>query len=244
MRLTDFDALTFDCYGTLIDWERGILDALRPLLDRLPSSMEPDRVLEDFAAAEAAQEAETPELLYRDVLTAVHHRLESQWQVTSPQEELATAFGASVPNWPAFADSPSSLMYLSKYYKLVILSNVDHQSFAGSQRRLQVDFDAVYTAEDIGSYKPDLRNFHYMIDRVQQDLGVDRSRILHTAQSLFHDHQPAAELGLARAWIDRRHDRRGWGATPAPDDRPDVHFHFHSMADLATAHQQALRAAD
>lgn len=240
MRLTDFSVLTFDCYGTLIDWERGILDALRPLLGRLPEPLETDRALEDFAAAEAAQETETPDMLYRDILTAVHRRLEAQWQVTVPSEWAAT-FGASVPQWPAFADSSSALLYLKKYYKLVILSNVDHQSFAGSQRRLQVDFDAVYTAQDIGTYKPDVANFHYMIQHVEQDFGIGRDQILHTAQSLFHDHQPASQVGLARAWIDRRHDRPGWGATPATADRPDVHFHFHSMADLAMAHQQALR---
>lgn len=241
MQLTDFSVLTFDCYGTLIDWERGILDALRPLLEGLPSPLESDQILEDFAAAEATQEAETPGMLYRDVLTAVHRRLETQWQVTVPSD-WATAFGASVPQWPAFADSSSALMYLKKYYKLVILSNIDQRSFAGSQRRLEVEFDAVYTAEDIGTYKPDVANFHFMIERLEQDFGIGRDKILHTAQSLFHDHQPASQVGLARAWIDRRHDRPGWGATPATAERPDVHFHFHSMADLATAHQRALRA--
>lgn len=237
MRLTDFSVLTFDCYGTLIDWERGILDALQPLLARLPKSFAPDQALEDFAAAEAAQEAETPGMLYRDVLAAVHRRLEATWRVKVPPEWAAT-FGASVPQWPAFDDSSEALRYLSEHYKLVILSNIDRRSFAGSQQRLGIDFDAVYTAEDIGSYKPALANFHYMIQHVEQDFGVSRDQILHTAQSLFHDHQPASQVDLARAWIDRRHDRSGWGATPATAERPDVHFHFHSMVDLATAHHR------
>ena len=240
MKLTDFDVLTFDCYGTLIDWENGILQTLKTLTDLASQPMSRDRILEDFAAEEVAQETETPDMVYSEVLTHVHQRLEKRWGIET-SSEVARTFGQSVGKWPAFADSASALMYLAKYYKLVILSNVDRASFAQSSERLMVTFDGVYTAQDIGSYKPNSRNFAYMIDHVKQDFGVDKNRILHVAQSLYHDHEPARAHGLANVWIDRRYDQDGWGATKAPASRPQVDWHFHSMADLAAAHQQALR---
>ncbi len=240
MKLTDFEVLTFDCYGTLIDWESGILNALRPLTGLLEKPPSPDRILEDFASEEVVQETETPAMLYSEVLIRVHDRLAKRWGVTAPRE-MAAAFGESVPDWPAFADSASSLMYLAKYYKLVILSNVHRAGFAASNQKLAVRFDAIYTAQDIGSYKPDARNFDYLIAGVERDLGISRNKILHTAQSLYHDHAPAREFGLANAWIDRRYDQGGWGATKAPATRPEVDFHFNSMADLVVAHQKAIR---
>lgn len=240
MNLTDFDVLTFDCYGTLIDWETGIQEALATLAQRAGIS-DGDRVLEDFGLEEEAQETETPTLIYSEILARVYQRLAKRWGVQAGDGE-ADAFGASVPNWPAFADSSTALMYLSKYYKLVILSNVDRVSFAGSNTRLGVAFDAIYTAQDIGSYKPDPRNFAYLIDHIQSDLGLGKDKILHVAQSLFHDHVPARTAGLANVWIDRRYDREGWGATKSVDNRPHLDYHFNSMADLMTAHQQALRA--
>ncbi len=116
---------------------------------------------------------------------------------------------------------------------------MDRAGFAASKAKLGVDFDAVYTAEDIGSYKPSLNNFNYMLDKLA-DMGIPKSAILHTAQSLFHDHAPAKAVGLARCWIDRRMGEDGSGATKALDESPDVHFHFDSMAALADAHRAAL----
>ena len=240
MKLTDFRVLTFDCYGTLIDWESGIHTALQPLLARGPQGMARDAALEAFARHEAAQEAETPAMVYSGLLATVHRRLAVEWGVASTPGEDA-AFGASVPDWPAFADSTSSLQYLKKYYKLVILSNVDRASFKGSNRRLDVEFDAVYTAQDIGSYKPDPANFQYLLDHLAA-LGHGRADILHTAQSLFHDHAPAHRFGLASAWIDRRHDRQGWGATLAPPEGAAYDFRFASLAAMIKAHQEELRA--
>jgi 2-haloacid dehalogenase len=240
MRLTDFRVLTFDCYGTLIDWESGIYAALLPLLNKAVAPMPRDQALEIFAQHESAQEAETPAMLYSDVLAAVHRRLADALKLPATEAEHL-AFGASVPDWPAFADSASSLQYLKKYYQLVILSNVDRVSFAGSNKRLAVDFDAIYTAQDVGSYKPDLANFTYMLDHLKQrDIAPDE--ILHTAQSLFHDHAPAKKMGLASAWIDRRHDQGGWGATMPPPEGYGFDFRFTSMADLVKAHQDDLRA--
>ena len=241
MKLTDFKVLSFDCYGTLIDWETGILQVLQPLV-ALCEAQSPADILEAFAAAESAQEAATPTMLYPDILTAVHKRLADEWGVAAP-DDLHARFGASVPDWPAFPDSVAALRYLKQHFKLVILSNVDRPSFAGSNARLGVTFDAIYTAQDIGSYKPALHNFDYLIEHIQRDLGVAPDGILHTAQSLFHDHEPARQKGLATAWIDRRHDQEGWGATVPPGQMPRVDFHFTSMAALAEAHREAVREA-
>ncbi len=231
MRLSDFSTLTFDCYGTLIDWESGLLAALAPLAAR--AGRGPEEVLADYARHEAAQEHETPAARYCDLLTMVHRRLAAEWGVATSAEEDA-AFGASVPEWPAFVDSAEALAYLARHYRLVVLSNVDRTSFAGSRKRLGDVFSAVYTAEDIGSYKPDLANFRHMLAHEAQ-AGVAPAQILHTAQSLFHDHVPAKRMGLATAWIDRRAGRAGGGATPAVEGaRWD--FRFTSLAELAAAH--------
>ncbi len=239
MRLTDFRVLTFDCYGTLIDWESGIYTGLQPLLQAAGSTLQRDAVLELYATHESDQQVQTPGMVYSELLAAVHRRLAKALDVAMP-EETHLRFGASVPDWPAFADSASSLQYLKKYYQLVILSNVDRASFAGSNKRLTVEFDAVYTAQDVGSYKPDLANFHYMLDHLAAR-DIKPGDILHTAQSLFHDHAPAKQMSLTSAWIDRRHEQGGWGATmPAPGSSYD--FRFTSMADMVKAHQEALRA--
>jgi 2-haloacid dehalogenase len=239
MKLTDFKCLTFDCYGTLIDWETGLYAGLQPLLKRGGVTLTRDQVLEAFARHESAQEAATPQMVYSDLLAEVHRRLAREWNVSVDEKE-AVSFGKSVPDWPEFPDTAASLQYLQRYYKLVILSNVDRESFAGSNRRLGVMFDAICTAQDIGSYKPDPRNFVYLIHKVAE-LGVLKRHILHTAQSLFHDHAPAQAAGLSSAWIDRRQQLEGWGATVPPVGTPKYDFHFASMADMVKAHQAELQ---
>jgi len=241
MQLVDFKVLSFDCYGTLIDWETGIIEALRPLLARSgKASLGRDQVLEAFARLEAAQEAETPSMIYSELLGVVHTRMANQWN-TEPIAEESEAFGHSIPNWPAFADSPEALQYFKQHYTLVILSNVDRESFKRSNARLRVDFDYIFTAQDIGSYKPDLRNFKYMIQRLQE-AGHQKNEILHTAESLFHDHVPANQVGLASAWIHRRHSQRGFGATHPPGGMPKYNFRFASMKEMAETHRAALHA--
>jgi 2-haloacid dehalogenase len=239
MKLTDFKALTFDCYGTLIDWETGLYAALQPLLHRGGVTLERDEVLAAFARHEAAQEAATPQMIYSELLAEVHRSLAREWNVSGAGME-AVAFGKSVPDWPAFADTEAALQYLQRYYKLVILSNVDRESFAGTNRRLGVAFDAICTAQDIGSYKPDPRNFAYLI-KTMAGLGVLKRNILHTAQSLHHDHVPGQAAGLATAWIDRRHQLEGWGATVPPAGTPRYDFRFSSLAEMAAAHQAELQ---
>ncbi|MGF6771675.1 2-haloacid dehalogenase [Paraburkholderia sp. GAS199] len=239
MHLTDFDTLTFDCYGTLIDWETGIFEGLRPLLSRVEPPLTRDQVLEAHARHESAQQRYTPATRYQALLPVVYKRLAEEWGVPCTLEDCI-AYGQSIRNWPAFADSAAALQYLKQHYKLVILSNVDNESFSHSNAKLQVEFDAVMTAEDIGSYKPSPRNFEYMLEKLGER-GIAKNRILHTAESLFHDHQPAGKFGLATCWIHRRHGKQGFGATMDPGTQPKVDFRFESMADFVDAHRRALQ---
>jgi len=236
MRLSDFKVLTFDCYGTLIDWESGMVSALRSLTERVERSLSRDEILEGHARQEVRQQKYTPAKRYSDLLAVVYKRLAEQWGV-SVTPDLCRAYGSSIADWPAFPDSAAALGYLKEHYRLVILSNVDNASFAHSNRKLGVEFDAVYTAEDIGSYKPAIRNFDYMIDNLAT-LGVKQADILHTAESLFHDHAPAIEKNLATSWIFRRHDKQGFGATMKPITLPKTTFRFNSMAELVEAHKK------
>lgn len=235
-RLPDFQILSFDCYGTLIDWERGILTALGELMRRAGVSGAPGEALEAFARHEAAQESSTPGMRYSRLLSVVYRNLAGEWGVEVSDGE-AEAFGHSVPAWPAFDDSAAALNYLKDHYRLIILSNVDRASFRASNERLEVRFDSVLTAEDIGSYKPDPRNFAALLDQVQA-LGHASGEVLHVAQSLYHDHEPAQRAGLATAWIDRRRGRNGWGATLPPVAKPRTDFRFASLEDLVRQHRQ------
>ncbi len=233
MDLRDFRVLSFDCYGTLIDWEAGILAGIRPWIEARGVEVDDAEILESFGLAESAQEAETPEALYPVVLEGVHRRLAAQWGLP-PDEQAARLFGKSVGTWPPFADSHDALTRLKRRYRLVVLSNVDRESFAASRRQLDVEFDAVYTAEDIGTYKPNPANFAYLIE-AEKAAGYNKSAILHVGQSLYHDHVPASGAGLATCWIQRPSPAGDHGAARPPDRRPRIDFHYTSLADLATA---------
>lgn len=238
MRLGDFKALSFDCYGTLIDWESGMIEGLRDLTSRVEPELTRDQILEAHARHESAQQAQTPGKLYREILPIVYKRLAEEWGVSVSQAECED-YGRSVRNWPAFVDSPGALQYLKKYYKLIILSNVDNKTFVYSNEKLEVEFDAIYTAEDVGAYKPSDKNFDYMKAHLAE-LGLEPGDVLHTAESMFHDHVPANRHGLASCWIYRRHAQEGFGATMTPEAMPHYDFQFDSMADLAKAHQHEL----
>lgn len=239
MKLQDFKVLTFDCYGTLIDWETGMIENLRGLVERADRQLTRNEILEAHARHESSQQKWVPTASYRQTLTAVYRRLAEEWGVTGITRDDCEEYGRSVEFWPAFPDSPGALQYLKKHYKLVILSNVDHTSFEHSNRKLEVEFDAIYTAEDIGSYKPSDRNFEYMLQNLAS-MGLQKSDILHTAESMFHDHKPANRHGLASCWIYRRHAQEGFGATMNPGEMPKYDFRFTSMADLARAHAEEL----
>ena len=219
-----FEALTFDCYGTLIDWETGLADALTNALGG------GDR--EDLIARYGRYEAEAeagPYMTYRDVLTHGLRGVAAELGVQPSDEE---AFAASVGDWPAFADSAAALAQLKRRYRLGVITNCDDDLFAASNRRLGVEFDWIVTAQQVGAYKPDERGFHVAFERI----GLPRERILHVAQSLFHDHVTAKRLGLATVWIDRRHGREGTGATPPAEATPDATYpDMASFAAAATA---------
>jgi 2-haloacid dehalogenase len=235
MKLADFSVLTFDCYGTLIDWERGILAALAPLRVKAGRGLSDDAILETFAGIESRQQKMTPAMPYSDLLAQVHSQLATAWGV-APEAAEAARFGGSIGDWPAFPDTVEALHYLKQHYRLVILSNVDRAGFQATQMRLGVVPDAVHTAQDIGSYKPDPRNFAYLMQRLAAD-GVEAGRVLHVAQSLFHDHVPANAVGLASAWIDRRHSASGSGATVPVSANVRYDFRFTDMAGLVEAHR-------
>ena len=234
-QLSDFDVLTFDCYGTLIDWESGIWDALQPLLMHNDCAhLNRQTVLKAFARLETAQQRQTPGMLYPEVLRSVHKAIANHLELRTNQT-LDDGFGLSVSHWPAFPDTADALRILKRHYRLVILSNVNRDGFAASACKLGVQFDAVYTAEDIGSYKPAPGNFEYLL----KQLPVDKSTILHTAQSLHHDLVPAAKVGLAKAWIDRQDlaNSNDWGATAVVDNRPECEFRFTTLMEMAQAIQ-------
>lgn len=234
-RLSAFRLLSFDCYGTLIDWERGIWTALQPLAARASCAALREAALAAFARHETAVQQAWPETRYPDVLAEVHRRLAAEWGVTA-DPELDRAFGASVPSWPVFPDTAAALRILGSFVPLAVLSNVDQASFAATARRLGVRFDAVYTAEQIGCFKPHPAAFRYLLRRAREDFGTGPGEILHVAQSLYHDHVPAAAAGLASAWIDRRGGQGG--ATARVTAIPRMAFRFPDLEALAAAWQR------
>jgi len=164
-KLTDFKVLAFDVYGTLIDWESGMVNALKPLTDSLDHTPTRDQILEAHAYHESTQQRWTPARKYTDLLAVVYRRLAEEWGAEVTWEQCQ-AYGRSVRQWPAFEDSRAALAYLKQHFKLVVLTNTDNLSFQGSNARLGVHFDGVYTAEDVGSYKPADRNFDYMLEKL------------------------------------------------------------------------------
>ncbi len=234
-KLTDFKVLTFDCYGTLIDWETGIIEALRPILKRQNQNLSDDEILTAFAKFETLQQQKTPSYIYPEILRHVFRSLVLFWELdATPEEE--NSFASSVKNWPVFEDSVVALSYLKKHFKLVILSNVDLASFAASNEKLAVLFDDVFTAEEIGSYKPDSYNFTYMLDKLKNK-GIQVSEILHTAQSLYHDHVPAMKIGLTTCHIHRRFNKQEGGATPIVSAQIKPRFVFNSLQELVASHK-------
>ena len=237
MKLSDFKVLTFDTYGTLIDWESGIYNALQPLLDKIPIKLDRDEVLELFAEFEIAQQRATPTLVYRDLLTEVARSIATKWQIRISDDE-AREFGRSVKHWPEFADSAASLDYLRRHYRMATLTNCDRISYMGSNARLEIEWDAIYTAQDVGTYKPSPRNFDYLFEQVRRDLGALPREILHVAQSLTHDMVPATAAGMTKVWINRRHGQEGLGATAPPEGEYTIELEFNSMADFVEAHRR------
>lgn len=228
-----FEAMSFDCYGTLIDWETGLANALRPWAARNGLALDDQALIAAHGRHETLVQDDMPGALYPVVLGETLRRIGAELGAEVTDDDAA-AYGSSVKDWPAFPDTAAALSRLATRYKLIILSNIDRASFAASKPRLGVQFDAIVTAEDVGSYKPQLGHFNRLFEELER-LGVARDRLVHVAESLFHDHQPANALGLPSVWIDRRHDKGGAGATAVISGEVSPTWRFTSMAEFAEA---------
>ncbi|KAJ5261281.1 hypothetical protein N7478_011876 [Penicillium angulare] len=251
MSLTDFKVLSFDCYGTLIDWESGILAAFQPLLSRLPANhlyiSNPQALIFFFNSIQAPLEKENPNMLYNDVLATCYDKVAQNEGIKTTEKER-NAFGKTAGSWPAFSDTVDGLLQLKKHYKLIILSNVDHENIAKtlSGPLREVKFDAIYTAQDIGSYKPAHANFFYLLDNLKRGFGFEKDQLLHTAKSLPADHVPAKQLGLTSAWISRGCDGvSGMGGNLKDfDGKVAYKWRFPSIGAMADAVDKAFLSQD
>jgi len=255
--LTSFKALSFDVYATLIDWETGIITALTPLTDRLPSS-HPSKnnrraLLQLYTRLEGELEHKYPDLQYNKLLGEVYAGIAEELGLTSAIENHDLAqekevFGQAVGTWPAFPDTVAALQVLGRHYKLIILSNVDaaniSRTIAGPLQN--TPFAAVYTAQQIGSYKPDLRNFEFLIEHAGTELGVAKEEILHTAQALWHDHVPAKKIGLKSCWIERGGDDPDGavigGRIEDLEGQVELECRFKTLGDMAEAVEKAFQS--
>lgn len=203
--------ITFDCYGTLIDWETGLTSTLRPIFAGRGLPIEEDNWLESYAILERYAEGADGRGYrpYWQVLREVMAGLDSSYNLRLSEDELG-ALVDSLPGWPAFSDTLASLERLRRAgLRVGVISNIDDSLFKASCERSGLKPDWVVTAEQCRSYKPSLNNFRTAAERHQ----LDKSSWLHVAQSLFHDIEPAAEMGLRSVWVDRRSGKFGTGAT-------------------------------
>jgi len=209
-----FEWLSFDCYGTLIDWESGLLGYLRPLLRQKRCAIGDAEVLGLYSECEPREQ--TGEYRsYREVLSSVVRDFARELRFDLTETEAA-GLADSIRNWEPFADTVTALHRLHSRYKLAILSNIDDDLFAHSAGKLQIPFDCIVTAQQVRSYKPSLNNFEVLLQR----LGVPRAHLLHVAESLYHDVGAARSLGIATVWVNRRQGKAA--ATKLTDARPDM----------------------
>jgi len=222
---TRFEFITFDCYGTLIDWETGILGAMKPVLKRHGVQATDTQILEAYGAIESVLEAGEYRS-YREVLRLAVREFGERFGFKPELNEIP-AIEESQREWLPFPDTVAALQALSKRFKLVILSNIDDELFAFTRPLLQVAFHDVITAQQCRSYKPSLNNFHTALKR----LGTTPDKVLHAAQSRFHDVAPAREMGIASVWVNRHHGQTSDGATALSNAVPDLEVK--SMEELA-----------
>ncbi len=234
-RLGGYTALTLDCYGTLVDRDSGIINAITPWLNDAGVSASRGEILRAFGQAERAKLVTTPEACYRDLLIEVHRDM-AQFFETPSDAKAAEAFASSISEWPIHNDVPAALAYLKKHYRLMILTNIDRCSFQQTNKALGVEFDAVYTAEDIGSFKPSMRSFDYLLTRLAK-ADIAKDRVLHVAGSLRFDHVPAKRRGMNTCWIHRPDARSRMNGTTTKGIKVHPDFHFESLGALAEAHR-------
>lgn len=229
MDFARFTTISFDCYGTLIEWEAGILPSIRTLLARHKRHQSDATILELYGEFEAEAESGAYQS-YRKILESVVERFGQRLGFEPTMSDLRSLHD-SVPSWPPFPDSVSALQSLKKRYKLAIISNIDDDLFALTRKHLGVEFDAVITAQQAQSYKPSINNFRLALER----LRVSPDRLLHVGQSIYHDVLPAQSLGIATVWVNRRSARPGIGAVRRATGKPDLEVpDLQTLAALAT----------
>ncbi|HEY9633382.1 MAG TPA: haloacid dehalogenase type II [Coleofasciculaceae cyanobacterium] len=216
LNFQQFEVLSFDCYGTLVDWESGILTALKTILSNHKINLSDNQILELFAQRESIQEA-GDYLTYREILKKVVQNFGEKLGFTPTEAEL-NSLAESVQYWEPFSDTIEALKALKKQYKLTIISNIDDDLFAHTAKKLEVEFDWIITAQQVRSYKPSLQNFEFAIER----MGISPERLLHVAQSVYHDIVPTRTMGLASVWVNRRKGKEGFGATVPASGNPEV----------------------
>lgn len=211
-----FEVLSFDCYGTLIDWESGILAALKTILLNHQVNLEDEQILEIYAQSESNHQG-GDYLKYREILKKVVQDFCQRTNITPSESEL-NYLAESLKYWEPFPDTVEALKALKKRYKLTIISNIDDDLFADTAKHLEVELDWIITAEQVKSYKPSLQNFEFAIQR----MGISPDKLLHVAESIYHDIIPTKSMGLTAVWVNRRKDKEGFGATVPASGTPDV----------------------
>jgi len=227
MDFSHFTAISFDCYGTLIDWESGILPVLRAVLANHGQSLPDASILELYGEFEAEAES-GPYQSYRDVLRSVVRAFADRFHFQDSSAEIRS-LDESVRAWPPFPDTVLALRELQKRYRLVVISNIDDDLFAETRKHLGVEFDGVITAEQARSYKPSVNNFQMAL----RTLAISPDRLLHAAQSIYHDVAPARSLGISTVWVNRKSARPGIGAVRASAGQADLEVP--DLASLAAA---------
>jgi len=223
MDFSRFTAISFDCYGTLIEWEAGILPALQAVLRRNARDLSDAAILELYGEFEAEAES-GPYQSYRNVLQSVVRAFGDRLEFTPTPSDIRS-LPESVPTWPPFPDTVAGLRELKKRYKLAVISNIDDDLFTETRKHLGVEFDIVVTAEQAQSYKPSIRNFELAL----RALEIAPERLLHVGQSVYHDVIPAQSLGISTVWVNRKSARPGVGAVRAAAGKPEL-----EVPDLAT----------
>ena len=230
MKLSNFSTLTFDVVGTLIDFETGILDWFRPTLGRHGVSKADEEILATFAAVEDKYQRETPEKPFTEMLPLIYHDMASGWGVRFRDKDVRS-FRDSIRSWPPFPDTVEALEELGTRYRLVAVTNADAWALEHMSANMGDPFQERVTCDEVGVNKPSPRVFEYVLAKLAP-AGVHKKDILHTAQSQYHDIAPASALGLATMWIERRHGKNGFGATPRPEEVVTSTFHATGMADF------------
>jgi putative hydrolase of the HAD superfamily len=230
MRLRDFNTLTFDVVGTLIDFETGILEWFRPALRRYGTAQTDEEILSAFAAVEDDYQRKAPEKTFTEMLPLIYGGMTSKWGI-EPREQDAEQFRYSIRSWPPFPDTVEALKELGTRFRLVAVTNADASALGHMSATIGDPFEERITCDEVGVNKPSPRVFEYVLEKLAP-VGVHKRDVLHTAQSQYHDIVPASELGFATMWIERRRAKGGFGATPRPEQIVTPTFHAASMADF------------